>query len=126
MKKLLLLLVSLFVLIPIPKPCPAADRVCPLIWDRVAGQTYTMTLDDRNFDVVFSPSYVGPCPQGSVSIYDGVYVAPVLECTYMSHGDNLVSVGCGDSEEIFFILLGDKLVVVDPNALYLVRRQRND
>lgn len=118
MKKLIVAccLVLLFAL-----PTMAANSMCPLLWDNVAGQTYTINTPDQMFDVVFSPSFVGPCPQGIVEVYDGVYIAPVLECNYMAAGSDKVTVDCGTGE-ILFLLTGDRLLVIDPDAFYMQRK----
>ena len=120
MKKLLLLLVLTLLLVP--RPCPAGDRACQPIWDDVASQTYTLVADNQSFDVVFSGAYAGPCPQGVVEIYDGIYIAPVLECTYTSRSNNLVVVDCSGSE-LIFQLDGNKLRIVDPDAPFMTRKE---
>lgn len=122
MKKLLLLLVAIVFISIIPKPCPAADRACEPIWTGVAGQTFVLETEAQDYDVVFSGAYVGPCPQGVVEIYDGIYIAPVLECTYSSGGDNLVYLDCGGDEDIPFILRAGKLELYVPSPLVMERK----
>ena len=123
MKKLLLLLALVFLLIP--KPCPAADRACEPIWNDVAGQTYVLVVDDQSFDVVFSGSFVGPCPQGELEIYDGIYIAPILKCKYTSGGDNFVNINCG-GDDITFILRGNKLELYVPSDIVMERKTDED
>ena len=118
MKKLLLLL-ALFMLLLIPDPCPAADRAYQPIWDFVAGNTYELDVGDQSFNVEFSESFVGPAPQGRVEIYDGIYVKPVLECGYHSTGYNTIEIECAESGlGITFMLLGNKLIIYDPDAVF--------
>jgi len=123
MKKLLLLLVLTLLLIP--RPCPADDRACQPIWDDVAGQTYVLVVDDQSFDVVFSGSFVGPCPQGELEIYDGIYIAPVLQCRYVSGGDNFVNINCG-GDDITFILRENRLELYVPSEVVMTRKVDNE
>jgi len=125
MKKLILIATMMAMLLIIPKPCPAADRACQPIWDDVAGQTYVLVVDDQSFDVVFSGSYVGPCPQGELEIYDGIYIAPILKCRYTSGGDNLVNINCG-GDDIPFILRGNKLELYVPSDIVMERKVDDD
>jgi len=122
MKKLLLLLTLVFLLIP--KPCPATDRACEPIWTDVAGQTYVLVINDQSFDVVFSDSYVGPCPQGELEIYDGIYIAPILKCYYTSGGDNFIYINCDTDEDIPFILRGNKLELYVPSEIVMERVEK--
>ena len=123
MKKLLLLLALMFLLIP--KPCPAADRPCQPIWDFVAGNTYVLVIDNQSFDVVFSDSFVGPAPQGSLEIFDGIYIDPVLKCRYTSGNDNFVYINCG-GDDIPFILRGNKLELYVPSNVVMTRKVDNE
>ncbi len=111
-----LMVLTLF-LVGTQRHCLASDRACDPIWTDVAGQTY----DLDGLEVVFSGSYAGPCPQGIVEVYDGIYIAPVLECIYTSQGNNIVVVNC-DGVELSFRLDGNKLRIVDPNAPYMTRQ----
>jgi len=111
----------LFLLLVVPRPCPAADRACEPIWNDVAGQTYVLDIGEQSYDIQFSESYAGPCPQGMVEIYDGVYIAPCLTCRYVSYGDNLIAIICGDAE-LPLMLIENMLVVVDPNAPFMTRK----
>ncbi len=120
MKKAVL---AFLLLLLLAVPALSADQACAPIWDNVAGHTYAMAVEDQNLDVVFSPSFSGPCPQGTVEVYDGIYVAPRLECHYMTQGDNLVVITCGDVE-MPFMLVGNMLVYVDPNAPFMVEADK--
>ena len=123
MKKLLLLLAMMFLLIP--NPCPAADRPCQPIWDFVAGNTYELVIDNQSYDVKFSEAFYGPCPGGVVTVSDGIYMAPRLECTYSSGGDNFVYVNCG-GDDIPFILRGNKLELYVPSKVVMTRKVNNE
>ena len=116
MKKLLL---TLFCAMFLVGSVYADDRACEPIWERVAGQTYVLNIGDQAFDIQFSEAYAGPCPQGICEIYDGVYIAPRLTCRYMA--DNLISITC-DGVDIPFMLMGDKLILVDPDAPFMTRK----
>jgi len=124
MKKLILFATMMAMLLIIPKPCPA-ERACEPIWSGVAGQTFVLEIGDQTFDVVFSGSYSGPCPQGIVEIYDGIYVAPVLKCKYTSGGDNFVYINCG-GDDIPFILRGNKLELYVPSEIVMERKTDED
>lgn len=102
-------------------PALAAERPCSLIWDNVAGQTYTISTPDQTFDIVFSPAEAGPCPQGVVDIYDGVYIDPVLNCRYMTASNNTVKINCG-AGDITFLLTENKLLMIDPDALFMLKK----
>jgi len=118
MKKLFLTILCVMFLLG---PVYADDRACDPIWTFVAGQTYRLNVGDQAFDVQFSESYSGPAPQGICEIYDGVYIAPRMTCRYMAHGDNLISITC-DGVDIPFMLMGDKLILVDPDAPFMTRK----
>jgi len=94
---------------------------CQPIWDDVAGQVYILTIEDQEFEVVFSGSGCGPCPQGIVEIYDGIYISPILECRYVSRGMDAIVLDCNGTE-INFTLKRNRLIVFDPNALYMERK----
>jgi len=127
MKKLLLL-VLLGVFLLVPKPCPAADRQCPLIWDSVAGHDFTLTLGDQDYDVRFSGSYAGPCPMGTVEVYDNVYVAPRLVCPYRTGSNNSVVLELGEDADLILYLWQGKLVqiVIPPDAIVLEPSDADD
>ena len=107
-------------------PLLAADRACGPIWNDVAGQTYVLVIDGQSYDVVFSESFVGPCPQGVLEIYDGIYIAPVFKCRYTSGGDNFVYINCGTDEDIPFILRGNKLELYVPSEVVMERKVDSD
>lgn len=125
MKKLILFATMMAMLLIIPKHCPAADRPCQPIWDFVAGNTYELVIDNQSYDVVFSGSYAGPNPQGILEIYDGIYIAPVLQCRYTSGNDNFVYVNCG-GDDIPFILRGNKLELYIPSKVVMTRKVNNE
>lgn len=121
MKKLML---ALLVVLIFAGPVISEDRTCAPVWDNVSGQTYVLDIDGQSYDVVFSPSFTGPCPQGEVQIYDGIYIAPRLTCSYMTEADDLVSVTCGDGT-VYFLLHDNKLLVVDPNTIFMVKKNED-
>jgi len=120
MKKLLLSLIAMSLLI-VPGFAIGADRRCPLIWDNVAGHNFILNIGDQKYDVEFSEAYAGPCPQGDVTIFDGIYVAPRLVCPYRTSGDNFVVLDLGEGNEVMLYWWQGKLVqiIVPPNAIVL-------
>ena len=118
MKKLLTVLFTTLLLLG---TAYAAER-CPDIWNKVSGQTYIMTVDGQGYEIAFAASTAGPCPQAQVIVsHDG---ATLLECKYATEDDNLISIDCGGGE-VYFLLMGDRLLPIDLNAPVMVR-QGND
>jgi len=116
MKKLIaIVLLSMFLSIPVF----AADRMCPNLWDNVQANTYTLTLGEDSFDIIFSGAYAGPCPQGKVEFYQGEI--NLGSCRYMSKANDVVTITC-DGVDLDFILIGNKLIYLTPDTLILEKQ----
>jgi len=98
-----------------------SGQQCELIWNNVSGQTYILSVDNQDYDVIFSASGSGPCPQGNVNVFDGIYVKPVASCTYMTYNDNIIRITC-NGINMWFMLVSDKLLLIDPNATFMTKK----
>ena len=125
MKRSLLIVVVCCCLLLLAAPTLAADRPCQPIWDNVAGHSFAWTVGEDVYRIDFSDSYVGPCPQGIVEIYDGIYIAPRLTIPYVS-GRDFVSLQLGDGAELklFLTPAGLEQIVFPPDRIILERLEK--
>jgi len=122
MKKTLVSLLILSIVV-LAAPTLAADRACAPIWDQVAGQNFTLSVGEQEFQIAFSDSYVGPCPQGIVEVYDGVYIAPRLTLPYISGNDFVIlDLGAGGELKLYLTPAGSlEQIVFPPDRIILER-----
>jgi len=125
MKKLLLVMLVVLNAVFLLGPVYAADRACQSIWDDVAGHSFTWTVGEDTYRIEFSDSYVGPCPQGIVEIYDGFYIAPRLTLPYIS-GDDFVILHLGEDTDLKLLLtpVGLEQIVFPPDRIILEKVEK--
>lgn len=123
MKKSLLIVITCYCLLLPAVPTLAADRACAPIWDQVAGHAFTWIVGEDSYQIEFSDSYVGPCPQGIVEVYDGVYIAPRLTLPYISGNDFVIlDLGAGGELKLYLTPAGSlEQIVFPPDRIILER-----
>ena len=111
-------IVTLLMTILLSVPVLAADRPCDNIWNKVQTKTYELVVNEQVLDVVFSPAYAGPCPQGEAVIY--LDEENIGTCWYTSR-NNMVILNF-DGTELTFVLADNELIMIDPNTLRLTKK----
>ena len=115
MKKFLLAVV-LFASLTLPA---FADRLCPVMWDKLARQTFAATVNGVACEAVFSDGFAGPCPQGTVEFFADGKSMGVFHYTTTPWG--LVNINV-DGIDLPFVLVHDSLLLVPGKAVILTRK----